>query len=155
METIEVERCTVCESSIIDDTENGERICSGCGIVMQEHMEDHGPEARSNNLEDKMKLARATGQTSYSQHDLAIATEISIGSTDFSGKKINAETASQMHRLGKWQQRVRVSSSRDRRLSNVLGRVSEICNSCSLPKNVIETASIIYRSLDGKNIKVK
>jgi len=102
-----------------------------------------------------MKLARATGQTSYSQHDLGIATEISIGSTDFSGKKINAETASQMHRLGKWQQRVRVSSSRDRRLSNVLGRVSEICNSCSLPKNVIETASIIYRSLDGKNIKVK
>ena len=114
METIEVERCTVCESSIIDDTENGERICSGCGIVTQEHMEDHGPEARSNNLEDKMKLARATGQTSYSQHDLGIATEISIGSTDFSGKKINAETANQMHRLGKWQQRVRVSSSRDR-----------------------------------------
>ena len=52
METIEVERCTVCESSIIDDTENGERICSGCGIVMQEHMEDHGPEAKSSNLED-------------------------------------------------------------------------------------------------------
>ena len=155
METIEIERCTVCESSIIDDTENGERICSGCGIVMQEHMEDHGPEAKSSNLEDKMKLARATGQTTYAQHDLGIATEISIGSTDFSGKKINAETASQMHRLGKWQQRVRVSSSRDRRLSNVLGRVSEICNSCSLPKNVIETASIIYRSLDGKNIQVK
>ena len=155
METIELEKCTVCESSIIDDTENGERICSGCGIVTQERIEDHGPEARSNNLEDKMKLARATGQTSYSQHDLGIATEISIGSTDFSGKRINAETASQMHRLGKWQQRVRVSSSRDRRLSNVLGRVSEICQSCSLPKNVIETASIIYRSLDGKNIKVK
>jgi len=155
METIEIEKCTVCMSSVIDDTENGEKICSGCGIVMQEHMEDHGPEARSSSLEDKMKLARATGQTSYSQHDLGITTEISVGSTDFSGKKINAETASQMHRLGKWQQRVRVASSRDRRLSNVLGRVSEICQSCSLPKNVIETASIIYRSLDGKNIKVK
>ena len=155
METIEIEKCTVCMSSVIDDTENGEKICSGCGIVMQEHMEDHGPEARSSSLEDKMKLARATGQTSYSQHDLGIATEISVGSTDFSGKKINAETANQMHRLGKWQQRVRVASSRDRRLSNVLGRVSEICQSCSLPKNVIETASIIYRSLDEKNIKVK
>jgi len=155
METIEIEKCTVCKSSVIDDAEKGEKICSGCGIVMQEHMEDHGPEARSSSLEDKMKLARATGQTSYSQHDLGIATEISVGATDFSGKKINAETASQMHRLGKWQQRVRVSSSRDRRLLNVLGRVSEICHSCSLPRNVIETASIIYRSLDGKNIKVK
>jgi len=38
METIEVEKCTVCESSIIDDIEKGERICSGCGIVMAEHM---------------------------------------------------------------------------------------------------------------------
>jgi len=155
METIEIEKCTVCNSSLVDDTENGEIICSGCGIVMAEHMEDYGPEAKGSSLEDKMKLARATGQTSYSQHDLGITTEISIGSTDFSGKKINAETASQMHRLGKWQQRVRVSSSRDRRLSNVLGRVSEICQNCSLPKNVIETASLIYRSLDGKNIQVK
>jgi len=60
-----------------------------------------------------------------------------------------------MHRLGKWQTRVRVASSRDRRLSSVLGRISEICQKSSLPKNVIETASIIYRSLDGKNIQVK
>jgi len=156
METIEIEtKCTVCNASLVDDTDNGEIICSGCGIVTQEHIADHGPEARSNNLEDKMKLARATGQTSYSQHDLGITTEISVGSTDFSGKKINAETASQMHRLGKWQQRVRVSSSRDRRLSNVLGTVSEICQKSSLPKNVIETASLIYRGLDGKGIKVK
>jgi len=60
-----------------------------------------------------------------------------------------------MHRLGKWQTRVRVASSRDRRLSSVLGKISEICQNSSLPKNVIETASIIYRSLDGKNIQVK
>jgi len=155
METIELEKCTVCNSSFIDDTDNGEIICSGCGIVMAEHMEDHGPEAKSNSLEDKMKLARATGQTSYSQHDLGITTEISVGTKDFSGKKISAEMASQMHRIGKWQPRVRVTSSRDRRLSSVLGKISEICQNSSLPKNVIETASIIYRSLDGKNIQVK
>ena len=155
METIELEKCTVCNSSLVDDTDNGEIICSGCGIVMAEHMEDHGPDAKSNSLEDKMKLARATGQTSYSQHDLGITTEISIGTKDFSGKKINAEMASQMHRLGKWQQRVRVSSSRDRRLSTILAKISEICQNSSLPKNVIETASLIYRGLDGKNIQVK
>ena len=155
METIELEKCTVCNSSLIDDTDNGEIICSGCGIVMAEHMEDHGPEAKSNSLEDKMKLARATGQTSYSQHDLGITTEISVGTKDFSGKKISAEMASQMHRIGKWQPRVRVASSRDRRLTSVLGKISEICQNASLPKNVIETASIIYRSLDGKNIQVK
>ena len=55
-----------------------------------------------------------------------------------------------MQNLRKWQQRVRVTSPRERRLTNVLGKISETCDSCSLPKNVVETASMIYRSLDGK-----
>ena len=155
MSTLEIQKCSACESSLIDDITNGEIICSGCGIVVAEQMEDHGPEVKSTRLEDKMKLARATGQTTYSQHDLGIATEISMGSKDFSGKSINSEIANQMNNLRKWQKRVRISSSRDRRLSNVLGKISEVSQNCSLPKNVVETASKIYRSLDGKDIQVK
>ena len=155
MNVLEIQKCSACESSLIDDTANGEIICSGCGIVVAEQMEDHGPEVKSTRLEDKMKLARATGQTTYSQHDLGIATEISMGSKDFSGKSINSEIASQMNNLRKWQKRVRISSSRDRRLSNVLGKISEVSQNCSLPKNVVETASKIYRSLDSKHIQVK
>ena len=155
MNALEIQKCSACESSLIDDTANGEIICSGCGIVVAEQMEDHGPEVKSTRLEDKMKLARATGQTTYSQHDLGIATEISMGTKDFSGKTINSEIANQMTNLRKWQKRVRISSSRDRRLSNVLGKISEVSQNCSLPKNVVETASKIYRSLDGKDIQVK
>jgi len=155
MNALEIQKCSACESSLIDDIANGEIICSGCGIVVAEQMEDHGPEVKSTRLEDKMKLARATGQTTYSQHDLGIATEISIGTKDFSGKSINSEIASQMNNLRKWQKRVRISSSRDRRLSNVLGKISEVSQNCSLPKNVVETASKIYRSLDSKHIQVK
>ena len=155
MNALEIQKCSACESSLIDDVANGEIICSGCGIVVAEQMEDHGPEVKSTRLEDKMKLARATGQTTYSQHDLGIATEISLGSKDFSGKTINSEIASQMNNIRKWQKRVRISSSRDRRLSNVLAKISEVSQNCSLPKNVVETASKIYRSLDGKHIQVK
>ena len=155
MNVLEIQKCSACESSLIDDIVNGEIICSGCGIVVAEQMEDHGPEVKSNRLEDKMKLARATGQTTYSQHDLGIATEISLGNKDFCGKTINSEVANQMNNLRKWQKRVRISSSRDRRLSNVLAKISEISQNCSLPKNVVETASKIYRSLDGKDIQVK
>ena len=155
MNALEIQKCSACESSLIDDIVNGEIICSGCGIVVAEQMEDSGPEVKSTRLEDKMKLARATGQTTYSQHDLGIATEISGGTKDFSGKTINSEIASQMNNLRKWQKRVRISSSRDRRLSNVLGKILEVSQNCSLPKNVVETASKIYRSLDGKDIQVK
>ena len=151
MNAIEVEKCCPeCASTLVDDVQKGERICSACGIVVVEQMADHGPEVKSNNLEEKMKLARATGQTTYSQHDLGITTEIAISTRDFSGKAINSDVANQMHNLRKWQQRVRVSSPRERRLSNVLTKIGETCKTVSLPKNVLETASIIYRNLDGK-----
>lgn len=155
MNTLEIQTsCPECKSSLIDDVQSGEIICSTCGIVVAEQMADYGPETRSTNLEDKMRLARATGQTTYSQHDLGITTEISISTKDFSGKTISSQVANQMYNLRKWQQRVRVSSPRERRLSNVLSRIGETCENVSLSKNVLETASMIYRNLDGK-VEVK
>ena len=151
MNTIEIEKCCPeCESTLVDDVQNGERICSGCGVVVAEQMADYGPEARSSSLEEKMKLARATGQTTYSQHDLGIATEISISTKDYSGKSINSEVANQMNNLRKWQQRIRVSSPRERRLSNVLAKIGDTCKVLNLSKNVLETSSMVYRNLDGK-----
>lgn len=150
MNILEPQSCPECQSSLIDDVQNGEIICSGCGVVVAEQMADYGPESKSSSLEEKMKLARATGQTTYSQHDLGITTEISISSKDFSGKSINTQIANQMHNLRKWQQRVRVSSPRERRLANVLSKIGDTCQCLSLPKNVLETASMIYRSLDEK-----
>ena len=156
MKTLEIEICCPeCKAAVVDDFQNGERICSGCGIVVDEQMADYGPETKTVNLEDKMRLARASGHTTFAQHDMGIATEISVGSTDFSGKKINSSISNQMQNLRKWQQRVRVTSPRERRLTNVLGKITETCESCNLSKNVVETASKIYRSLDGKNIEVK
>jgi len=154
MNILEKQSCPECRSSLVDDMQNGEIICSGCGVVVDDQISDFGPETISSSFEDKMKLARATGQTTYSQHDLGITTEISISTKDFSGKTINHDVANQMHNLRKWQQRVRVSSPRERRLANVLTKMGETCDSLNLSKNVLETASMIYRSLDG-HIDVK
>jgi len=149
MNILEPNSCPECKSTLVDDMQNGEIICSGCGVIVADQIADFGPETISSNLEDKMKLARATGQTTYSQHDLGITTEISLGTKDFSGKTINHEVANQMHNLRKWQQRIRVSSPRERRLANVLAKMGKTCDSLNLSKNVLETASMIYRNLDG------
>ena len=154
MNILEKQNCPECKSTLVDDMQNGEIICSGCGVVVDDQIADFGPETISSNFEDKMRLARATGQTTYSQHDLGITTEISISSKDFSGKTINREVAGQMNNLRKWQQRVRVSSPKERRLANVLAKMGETCDGLSLSRNVLETASMIYRNLDG-HIDVK
>jgi transcription initiation factor TFIIB len=142
--------CPECHSALIDDIHNGEKICSGCGLVAMEQMSDSGPESRSTNPEERMKNSRATGQTTYSQHDLGIRTEIAMGTKDFSGKTINAEVANQMYNLRKWQTRIRVASPRERRLANILQKVGETCQAMSLPKNVLESASMIYRNFESQ-----
>jgi len=80
--------------------------------------------------------------------------DISISAKDFSGKTINHEVANQMNHLRKWQQRVRVSTPKERRLANVLAKMGETCEILNLSKNVLETTSMIYRNLDG-HIDVK
>ncbi|HJT10083.1 MAG TPA: TFIIB-type zinc ribbon-containing protein [Candidatus Nitrosotalea sp.] len=142
--------CPECRSSLIDDIHSGEKICSGCGLVAMEQMSDYGPEVRATNPEDKMKSARATGQTTYSQHDLGIRTEIALGSKDYSGKSISSDMALQMYNLRKWQTRIRVASPRERRLANILSKIGETCQSLALPRNVIESASMIYRNFEGQ-----
>ena len=142
--------CPECKSALIDDVHNGEKICSGCGLVAMEQMSDRGPESRGSTLEDKMKLARATGQTTYSQHDLGIRTEIAMGTKDYSGKTINSEMVNQMYNLRKWQTRIRVASPRERRLANILSKVGETCQALTLSRNVLETASMIYRNFEGQ-----
>lgn len=155
MNTLETTHCCPeCQATLVDDIQNGERICSGCGVVVAEQMTDYGPESASNNPEEKMRLARATGNTTFAQHDLGIATEISISHKDFSGKSISSEVASQIHKIQKQHQRVRVLTPRERRLASVLSRISESCHGLSLPRNVLETASMIYRGLD-KHMEVK
>ena len=76
MNILQTQNCPECRSSLVDDMQNGEVICSGCGVVVDDQIADSGPETISSNLEDKMKLARATGQTTYSKHDLGITTSV-------------------------------------------------------------------------------
>lgn len=143
------QNCPECKSTLVDDFQNGEIICSGCGIVVADQIEDYGSDTKVTSLEEKMKIARATGENTFAQHDLGIATEISISTKDFSGKTIGNKVASQMTNIRKWQQRIRISSPRERRLATVLSKMSSTCDSLNLPKIILETSSKIYRNLDG------
>ncbi len=153
MNVFETESCPECKSSLIDDTQCGEIVCSSCGIVVVQQTIDYGAEALRNTYEDKMDLARATGKTTYSQHDFGINTLIAPGSKDFSGKSIASETATSMRNLREWQKRVRVTTNSDRRLVSVLSKLGDACKQMELPDNVLETASKIYRELDNDTVK--
>jgi transcription initiation factor TFIIIB Brf1 subunit/transcription initiation factor TFIIB len=144
-------QCPECQSGLIHDYSKGEYICQSCGCVVMDQVDDYGPESISTDFEEKSKNTRASGFTSYSLHDFGLRTEIGLGSKDYSGKSIDQQILDQMNSMRKWHSRIRVASPKERRLSNVLSKINEICSGMSLPKNITETAAMIYRNFENKN----
>lgn len=153
MNTFETQMCPECKSSLIDDDQCGEIVCSSCGVVVVQQTIDFGPETMRTSYEDKVNLARATGSITYSQHDLGLNTLIAPVSKDFSGKSIGSATASNMKKMREWQKRVRVTTNSDRRLVAVLSKIGDTCKSMAFPSNILETASKFYRELDRDVVK--
>ena len=116
-----------------------------------DQVDDYGPESISTDFEEKTKNTRASGFTSYSLHDFGLRTEIGLGSRDYSGKSIDQHIAERMNSMRKWHSRIRVATPKERRLSNVLSKINEICSGMSLPKTITETAAMIYRNFENKN----
>jgi transcription initiation factor TFIIB len=149
-----VDYCTICpecNSRLIHDQSKGEYICEKCGCVVMDQINDYGPESHSNDFEEKSKLTRASGHTSFSLHDYGLRTEIGFSSKDYSGKNIDYAIVEQMNTMRKWQSRIRVASPKERRLSNVLYKINEICSLLSLPKTITETAAMFYRLFENRS----
>ena len=146
--------CPECNSGLIHDFSKGEFLCQKCGYVVLDEVNDYGPESISKDFEEKNRIARASGTMSFSQHDYGLRTEIGSGLKDYGGKAINSQMAEHLTSLRKWHSRIRVSSSKERRLSNVLSKITETCSNLSLPKILIETAAMIYRNYE-KNKEAK
>jgi len=53
--------------------------------------------------------------------------------------------------LRKWNTIIRISNPKERRLSNVLAKINEICSAGSFPNVVCETAAMIYRIYENKS----
>jgi transcription initiation factor TFIIB len=149
-----VDYCTICpecNSRLIHDQSIGEYICERCGCVVLDQINDYGPESHSTDFEEKSRLTRASGHTSFSLHDYGLRTEIGFSSKDYSGKNIDYAVVEQMNTMRKWQSRIRVASPKERRLSNVLYKINEICSLLSLPKTITETAAMFYRLFENRS----
>jgi transcription initiation factor TFIIB len=147
-------QCPECQSKIILDYGKGEYVCNKCGCVVMEQVDYYGPENNSTDFEERNKSTRASGSTSLSLHDFGLRTEIGNTSRDYSGRAIDYQNVELMNRSRRWHSRLRVNSSKERRLSNVLSKINEVCSVLCLRKTINETASMIYRNFEN-NSKAK
>jgi len=77
------------ENNIITDFETGEVICSNCGHVLSERVEDSGPEWRSFS-DDKTNRRRTGDGTTLAKHDQGLSTIITSTNKDASGRPLSA-----------------------------------------------------------------
>jgi transcription initiation factor TFIIB len=116
-----------------------------CGFVVAAKIADRGPEWRAFDAEQRAKRARVGAPLTFTIHDKGLSTMIDWHDRDIYGKKLSPGQKAQIYRLRKWQRRIRVSDATERNLAFALSEISKIANSLSLPKNILETASVIYR----------
>ena len=148
-----IRRCPECESSrLMRDYECAEIVCMGCGFVVAAKLTDQGPEWRAFNDEQRAKRARAGAPLTFTIHDKGLSTMIDWHDRDVYGKRIAPSQKAQIYRLRKWQRRIRVSDATERNLAFALSEISKISNNLNLPKNILETASVIYRKAVKKRL---
>jgi transcription initiation factor TFIIB len=116
-----------------------------CGFVVAAKLTDRGPEWRAFDDEQRAKRARVGAPLTFTIHDKGLSTMIDWHDRDIYGKTLSPGQKAQIYRLRKWQRRIRVSDATERNLAFALSEISKIANSLSLPKNILETASVIYR----------
>jgi len=143
---LKVRQCPECGSTrLMRDYECAEIVCMDCGFVVAAKLADRGPEWRAFNDEQRAKRARVGAPLTFTIHDKGLSTMIDWHDRDIYGKRLSPGQKAQIYRLRKWQRRIRVSDATERNLAFALSEISKIANNLSLPKNILETASVIYR----------
>jgi len=141
-----IQQCPECGSTrLMRDYECAEIVCMDCGFVVAAKLADRGPEWRAFDDEQRAKRARVGAPLTYTIHDKGLSTMIDWHDRDIYGKRLSPGQKAQIYRLRKWQRRIRVSDATERNLAFALSEISKIANSLNLPKNILETASVIYR----------
>jgi len=138
--------CPECGASrLMNDTDQGELVCMNCGYVIDDKIADLGPEWRAFDDEQKIKRTRVGAPLTYTIHDKGLSTLIDWHNKNFTSKELTVAQTTQVFTLRKWQRRVRVADAAERNLASALSEMSKISSALNLPKNILETAAVLYR----------
>jgi len=126
----------------ITDSERGEIVCGGCGLILLQNMSDISHENNGYSQEDFMKLARTGPATSLTMNDRGLSTIIGTNK-DSTGKALSGKTKYEFNRLRTWDQRSK--SRKTASLSKAFTLLNGMKTKLGIPYNVVETAAYIYR----------
>ena len=126
----------------ITDSERGEIVCGGCGLILLQNMADASYENNGFTSEDFMKMARTGPATSLTMNDRGLSTVIGTNK-DSTGKALSNKTKYEFNRLRTWDQRSK--SRKTASLSKAFTLLHGMKTKLGISDNVVENTAWIYR----------
>jgi transcription initiation factor TFIIB len=153
---IESLRCPTCNNSnhaTITDPESGEIICSNCGIVILDRIEDYiHEERRAYSMEEVDNRSRTGAPASLAIHDRGLSTIIGKANVDASGKVLDTAMLPQIKKLRKWNSWINVHKSSERNLRRAFQKLDSLKDKLGLSDSIVEKTAYIFRKVHGRDL---
>src|SRR5918995_104246 len=142
--------CENCKGeSVVFDHGTGEKICSGCGIVISVEREHIDPLLDTNTNLSNMNLGTPS---SLAHHDKNLSTMISYSNVDADGVAIRVDQRSAIQRMRRWNKISNNNRSYHRNLKNAFAILIRIKDKLSLSETIIEKSAYYYRKILDQNL---
>jgi len=139
------------DQTIITDLDSGEIVCSKCGVVISDKIQDTRQEWRNLVNSEEAKDRRRTGMpTSLASHDMGLYTMIGRGRKDARGQVLDTSMRSIMGRLRTWDLRTQASANRN--LRTAFNQLNILKDKLGLPDAIVERTAYIYRKAHERGL---
>lgn len=126
-------------------TADGELMHEPTGLILEDDQIDRGPEWRAFTQSERNSKSRVGAPTTQAMHDKGLTTSIDWKNQDAYGRSLSSKKRTKMHRLRKWQERIRTKDAGERNLQFALSEIDRMASALGIPRPVREVASVMYR----------
>jgi transcription initiation factor TFIIB len=139
------------DTNILTDLESGEVICTNCGSVMNDKLQETKAEWNTFDSEDGNSKVRTGAPTSLAKHDRGLSTVIGKINRDAAGQQIDNAMKNRIDRWRKWDFRSQ-NSHAERNLHTAFIHLDMMKSALGLPDSVIEKIAYLYRKIQERGL---
>lgn len=138
--------CNIKEDRLVTDVVSGEIVCSNCGTVVIDGIEEIGKEwiNPKDNETDKSRIGMPF---SLAVHDMNLSTIIGKTNKDSAGQLLDSGMQARMNRLRIWDSRTMYRDSSSRNFTTAFVLLGKLKDKLSLTPSIVEKTAYTYRKV--------
>jgi transcription initiation factor TFIIB len=153
---IEILICPTCNNpnqGTVTDFESGEVICSNCGIVILDRIEDYThEERRAYSIEEVDNRSRIGAPSSLAVHDRGLCTIVGKANIDANGKIFDTANLARIEKLRRLNSWINVSKSSEKSLRRAFQKLDTLKDKLSLSDSIVEKSAYIFRKIQERHL---